>query len=230
MAKKKAFAVIGLGTFGQKVCEVLASKGGTVIAIDNKSELIEKVKDTVTEAIYLDSTDEEAMGQVPFEDVDIAVIAIGDNVEASILSTAILKKIGIPYLIARAVTDIHHQVLKQIGADEVINIEIAEGQRIAQRLTSPEVLDRFSISGNISIAEIYTPDPFIGKSMKELDIRKKHRVNVVSVRRTVVTIDEEGNPSHEEKVIFPDPDERLEESDVLLIVGENKDIEALRKG
>ena len=93
MAKEKVFAVIGLGTFGIKVCEVLSSKGGKVIAIDNQPALIERVKETVTQAIYLDSTDEEAMSQVPFEEVDVVIVAIGENIEASIITTAILKKI-----------------------------------------------------------------------------------------------------------------------------------------
>ncbi len=228
MAKEKVFAVIGLGTFGRKVCEVLAEKGGRVIAIDNQSDLIERVKDTVTQAVFLDSTDEEAMSQAPLENVDIAIVAIGENVEASIITTAILKKIGISYIVARAITDIHHQVLRQVGADEIVNIEIDEGQRMAQRLISPEVLDRFPITGSISIAEVYAPKDVAGKALRELDLRNKMRINVVSIKRTLLTIDEMGNSVQDEDVIFPTPDEKLEETDVLLVVGKNENIDSFK--
>jgi trk system potassium uptake protein TrkA len=229
MAKEKVFAVIGLGTFGKEVCEVLSSKGGSVIAIDNDPDLIQGIQDSVTQAIYLDSTDEEAMGEVPFEDVDIAIIAIGDNVEASIISTAICKKIGIPYIVARAVKDIHQQVLEQVGADEIINIEIEEGQRVAQRLIAPEVLDRIPISSTISVAEMYIPKEFIGKSLKDLDLRKKTNVNVVSIKRIFLSVDEDGNSIRREDIIFPEPEEVLKESDMMLVVGKNSDIERLQE-
>jgi trk system potassium uptake protein TrkA len=113
--KQKVFAVIGLGTFGVRLCEELGTKGGKVLAIDNQEKLIEKVKDFVSQSILMDSTDEDAMSQVPFEDVDTAVVAIGDNLEASIITTAILKKIGIPRILARSVTDIHRRILDKSG-------------------------------------------------------------------------------------------------------------------
>lgn len=229
MAKEKVFAVIGLGTFGRKVCEVLVEKGGKVLAIDVNADLIERVKDTVTQAVLLDSTDEEALGRVPFEDVAVAIVAIGDNIESSIITTALLKKVGIPYIVARAISDIHQQVLKQVGADEVINIEIEEGQRIAQRLISPEVLDRISITESISVAELYVPKVFVGESLQKLDLRKKLRVNIVSIRRIVLSVDEEGNPVKNEDVVFPDANEALQESDLLLVVGKNEDIDAFKQ-
>jgi len=229
MAKEKVFAVIGLGTFGRKVCEVLIEKGGKVLAIDVNTDLIERVKDSVTQAILLDSTDEEALGRVPFEDVAVAIVAIGDNIESSIITTALLKKIGIPYIVARAVSDIHQQVLKQVGADEVVNIEIEEGRRIAQKLISPEVLDRISITESISIAELYVPKAFVGESLEKLDLRKKLRVNIVSIRRIALSVDEEGNPLKNEEVIFPEAKEVLKESDLLLVVGKNEDIDGFKE-
>lgn len=230
MAKEneKVFAVIGLGTFGLKVCEDLASKGGKVIAIDNHPELIEKVKNTVTQSILLDSTDEGAMSQIPFADVSIAVVAIGEHVEASILTTAILKRLGIPYIIARAISDIHNQILRQVGADEVINIEIEEGQRLAQRLISPEILDNISLTENISVSEIYVPTDFKGKALSKLDLRKKMNVNIVAILRTTLTVDEEGNPVKTDSAVFPDAEEILQDSDILLVVGKNEDLDVFR--
>ena len=169
------------------------------------------------------------MSRVPFEDVSMAIVAIGDNIESSILTTAQLKRVGIPYIVARAVSDIHQQVLKQVGADEVVNIEIEEGQRIAQKLISPEVLDRISITESMSIAELYVPKNFVGESLAKLDLRKKLRVNIVSIRRIVLSVDEEGNPVKNEEVIFPEANEVLKESDLLLLVGKNEDIDAFKE-
>lgn len=229
MAKEKVFAVVGLGNFGRKVCEVLAEKGGKVLAIDVDPDLIEGVKNQVTQAILLDSTDEKALGQVPFEDVEVAVVAFGDNIESSIITTALLKKVGIPYIVARAGSDIHQQVLKQVGADEVINLEIEEGRRLAQKLIAPEVLDRISITESISVAELYVPKTFVGQSLAKLDLRKKLRINIISIRRIVLSVDEEGNPVKNEEVVFPEAEEVLKESDLLLVVGKNEDIDGFKQ-
>lgn len=227
--KDKVFAVIGLGVFGLKVCEVIAERGGRVIAIDKDPSLIEKIKDIATQSILLDSTDETAMNQIPYADISVAIVAIGEHIEASILTTAILKRQGIPYIVARAVTEIHYQVLRQVGADEVVNIEIEEGQRIAQRLISPEVLDRISVTENISVAEVYVPKDFLGKTLARLNIRNKMHVNIVAILRTTLSIDEEGNPVKTDNAVFPDASEILLESDIMLIVGKNEDLDAFRK-
>ncbi len=227
--KEKIFAVLGLGTFGSKVCEILSERGGKVMAIDKDPLLIEKVKDHVTQSILLDSTDETAMNQIPYTDIDVAIVAMGETIEASILTTAILKRLGIPYIVARAVTDIHTQVLRQVGADEVINIEIEEGQRIAQKLISPEILDRIAITENISVAEIYVPKDFPGKELRKLDIRNKMHVNIVAIIRTTLDVDEEGNPIKKDSAVFPDAQEVLQESDILLVVGKNEDLDSFRR-
>ncbi len=227
--KGKTFAIIGLGTFGSRLCEELSAKGGVVLAIDNQGDLIERVKDITAQSVLVDSTDEEAMSQVPFEDIDTAVVAIGDNIEASILSTAILKKMGIPRIIARSVTDIHQRVLRQVGADEVINLEINAGNNLAQKLISPDILDSIPISDTISLAEVLTPQEFAGKSLVELDLRNKMHVTVAAIRRTNLSIDEEGNTVTGEQIIFPGPQDLLEKTDVMLVVGENEPLQAFKE-
>lgn len=229
MAKEKVFAVIGLGTFGRKVCEVIAEKGGRVIAIDNDAALIDRIKDTATQAILLDATDVDSLSSAPFEDVDVAVVAIGDNIAASILATALLKRVGVPHIVARAISELHEQVLKQIGADEIVNIEIEEGARIGSKLTSSEFLDRIPVTQGVSVAEMYPPKSFVGKSLSKLDLRGKLKINVIAITRTSLSIDETGNSIRNEQVLFPSGDDTLEETDVLLIVGKNEDIEALRE-
>jgi trk system potassium uptake protein TrkA len=161
--------------------------------------------------------------------VDTAIVAIGDNIEASILVTALLKRMGITHILARAVSELHMQVLRQVGADEVVNLEIDEGKRIAQRLSAPEVLDRTRISETISLAEIYVPEKLVGKRLDQLDLRQKYRINVIAVKRTSYSVDEVGNPRKAEEVLFPTPATTLEDRDVLLVVGKNDALEEFKE-
>jgi len=229
MVKERVFAVIGLGTFGFEVCSSLSKKGGKVLALDKSPELVDKVKDMVTQALLIDATDEESLKSVPLNDVDVAIVAIGDNIEASILTTVLFRQKGVPYIVARAVSKTHEHVLKQVGANEVVNIEIAEGQRIAAELISPSILDRIPIDSSISIAEILVPESFEERSLKDLDLRKNYRINVVTLKRTKTTVDEMGNPQKEEQIIFPGPDDMLQSSDVIIVIGRNEDIEMLKE-
>jgi len=228
MAKEKVFAVFGLGAFGNEVCRVLSEKGGKVIAFDNRPQPIEKVKDEVSQVMVLDSTDEDALRSAPLENVDIAIVAIGDDVEASILTTALLKNIGVPYIIARAVTDIHMRVLRQIGANEVINLEIEEGQRVASRLLTTEVLETIPVTEDYSIVELYVPESMVGKSLERLNLRQEYHVNVIAIERFKTNVDEEGNPVKEERVILPTKDDVVLTDDILIVVGRNSDIEAFK--
>jgi trk system potassium uptake protein TrkA len=229
MAKEKVFAVIGLGGFGRQVCEIITERGGRVIAIDNDASLIDKIKETATQAILLDSTDVDSLTNAPLDDVDVAVVAIGDNIAASILTTALLKRVGVSFILARAISELHEQVLKQIGADEIVNIEIDEGIRIGTKLMSPEILDRVPVTPTVSIAELYPPKSFIGKELAGLDLRGKFNINVVAITRVSLSIDESGNPVRSEQVLFPSGKDILEDTDILLIVGKNEDIDVLRE-
>jgi trk system potassium uptake protein TrkA len=227
--KEKVFAVIGLGSFGRKVSEVLASRGGKVIVIDSDASRIEKVKNQVTQAVIMDATEEEAFGKIPLEDVDIALVAIGDNIEGSILSTALLKQRGVPYIISRALNSIHRQVLLQVGADEIINLEEDEGEQLATRLIAPQILDRTPLSEDISIAEVYCPEEFYGKTLIEINLRERLQLNVVAVKRINLDVDEEGNSKRSDQLIFPEGDTNLLEDDIIIVVGYNENIEALKQ-
>ena len=231
MAKEeKVFAVFGLGAFGMEVCRGLIAKGGKVIAFDSRTQPIEKVKDLVNQVMVLDSTDEDALRSAPLENVDVAIVAIGDDVEASILTTAILKDIGVPYIIARAVTDVHMRVLRQIGANEVINLEIEEGQRVASRLLTAEILETIPVTEDYSIVELYVPEGMVGKSLERLNLRADYMVNVIAIERFKTSVDEEGNPVKEERVILPTKDDVLLGDDILIVVGRNTDLDAFREG
>jgi trk system potassium uptake protein TrkA len=229
MAKEKVFAVFGLGSFGLEVCRVLAEMGGKVLAFDNQAQNIERIKDSVSQAMLLDSSDEEALKSAPLEDVDVAVVAMGENIEASILTAALLKNIGVPYLIARAVSDVHQRVLRQIGVHEVLNLEIEEGRRLASRLASPEILEEIAVAGDFIIAEMHLPADLAGKKLASLELPRRYQVSVAAVKRTSTRIDDLGNPEKKVSVLFPGGDLELEAEDVLLVLGRQADIERLKE-
>lgn len=229
MAKEKIFSVFGLGTFGMEICSVLSKKGAKVIAVDIDKKNVERVRDSVTQAVLLDSTDEDALRNAALQDSDVAIISIGDNMEGSILTTILLKKIGVPYIIARAMSDVHAQVLKQIGATEVINIEVDQGQRLANRIIAPDIVDVVPISEDQVLAEMRAPENFIGKTLSQLELRKRFNVNIITVRRSKIDIDDMGNPMKKEFVFTPKPDEELKVDDILVVLGSPKDIEKLKE-
>ncbi len=229
MDNKRTFAVIGLGTFGMEVCREVASKGGRVIAIDKDQKRIDKLKDIVTQAILLDTTEEDSLNKTPLDTIDVAVVAIAEDIEASILSTALLKKYKIPYIIARSSSEIHSQILSQIGANEIINIEVEEGRRIANKLVSPNIIEQIPISGSYVFAEILVPPSFLGKTLFDLNIRTRYNISVVSIKRISYEVDDVGNPITRENFIFPGPNDRLLENDIIVVVGEEKNIITLKE-
>lgn len=229
MAKQRdrVFMVIGLGTFGRQVSLEISAREGKVIAVDRQPKLVEAIKEQVTQSVLVDSTDEEGLSALSLEEVDVAIVAIGDAMEAGILTTAILKRSGVPYVVARAISEIHGQVLRQVGADEVINLEVDEGRRIAQRLVAPDILDRIPISSSISVAEVNAPRSFLNSTLVRLDLRRRFSINVIAIKRESQGLDEVGNPRIQEEVIFPEADTVLQEGDVILVVGKNDDIESI---
>lgn len=226
-SKHKSFAVFGLGSFGTEVCRMLADKGARVLAFDRREEAVDRVRDLVKQVYQLDSADENAMLGAPIEGVDVAIVAIGGDIEASILTTALLKNIGVPYVIARASSDIHQRVLRMVGATEVINLEIEEGRRVAARLLTTEPMDTIAVTEDYSIVEFPVPEDMVGKSLEKLNLRKEYRVNIIAIERFESAFNAEGNPAREERVILPDKDDILMHGDVLIVVGRNSDIEAL---
>lgn len=226
---KKTYAVIGLGLFGRKVCAVLTEKGGEVIAIDNNPEQINRVKDFVSQAILLDSTDEESIAYAPFDQVDAAIVAIGDNIESSILTTTLLKQLGVPYILARAVNKTHYQVLRQVGANEVINIEEDQGIRIAMNIIAPSIMDKVKLSKDVFLSEMYLPAPYYNFKVSSLDLNEKYKLQLTALRRTISSLDSDGNTIREETLLFPGQIETYLDGDVLILIGNEKDMELFQK-
>lgn len=222
------FAVIGLGAFGKKVAFTLSQKGANVIAIDKNRESVEEIKEHVSAALVLDSTDEEAMKAAGIKDVDAAVVALGDNQEEAILITAILKKMGVCKIVARAINQLYAHVLKSVGADNVIVIEERMGEDLAKRLLSPEIYQHVVLTTGHSLVEIEARAEFIGKSLRQLDFRKMFGVNVIAIQKKIPTIDDEGKVTYTVEVNdIPGPDDRIEKGDVLVVVGADEKIESM---
>lgn len=220
--------VIGLGTFGQRLAQKLAEKGIEVLAIDTRAELVEKLKEKVTHAVSLDVTDEKAMRDLNISDVDLAIVAIGENIEKSIMAVAMLRKLGVGRVIARAVNHIHEHVLREIGASEIVKVEEEMGDIIASKIVAPFVLNQYQIAQNFSIVEMKLGKMFAGKALVETKIRQNYALNVVAVQRRVPFITDEGKSSFRVEINdSPLPMDIVQEDDILILVGSDKNFNKL---
>ncbi len=214
---KKQFAVIGLGRFGTSVATYLAKMGYEVLAVDEDEERVQDVAHLVTHAVSADTTDEDALKAIGVRNFDVVVVAIGQDIQASILTTLILKDLGVPNIVVKAQNELHGKVLGKIGADKVVFPERDMGLRVAHHLISPNILEHIELSPEYSIVEMQVSSDMVGKNLKELDIRAKYNCNVLAVKR-----DEQMN-------ITPRADEPLALSDVLVIVGRNDQLTKLEQ-
>lgn len=226
----KQFGVFGLGIFGKSVATNLMKEGMEVIAIDKIERNIEEIKNEVTQAAILDSTKEEALKALDIGNLDCAIVAIGDDMESSILTALLLKKLGVPKIIARATSEAHKQILTLIGVDEVVNPEEEIGLRLAKRLSSTHILHHLDVSEKHTIAEILVSDAFIGKTIREMNLRARFGVNIVGIKKKIPYVTESGENVFIEKYIdFPSPDDIFEEGDVLVLVGDERAIAEVEK-
>lgn len=224
------FAVIGLGRFGITVAETLAQKGAEVIAIDNDEKKVEEVRSFVTNAICLDSTDEQALKAANVNNVDAVVLAIGGNKEVSILTAAILRKIGVGRIIAKVDSVLHARILKIMGVQRTIFPEQYVGREIANLLVSQHIFTYMEVSKDHSLVEISTPPFFIGKSLKELDITNNYNVSIIAIKSSIPTVSENGdNIVKEETNFIPSAGDILNERDTILVIGKKLDIDKLIK-
>ncbi|RMG60597.1 MAG: TrkA family potassium uptake protein [Deltaproteobacteria bacterium] len=226
----RQFAVIGLGRFGYSVAETLIRKGAEVLAIDRDEEKVQKISDIATFAVAMDATDEKGLKSIGIQNVDVAVVSIGEDIESSVLAVMILKELGVKEIVAKAITDLHARILVNLGVSKVIFPEREMGRRLANSLVMPTVHDFIQLSEEYSIAEIPAPKEFQGKSLKEIGIRARYNMNVLAIRRKVPTIEDEGETSYrEETIISPSADDKIEAGDVLVVLGENRKFQKLSK-
>ena len=221
----KRFAVIGLGRFGYTVALQLAKSGADVIAVDSDQNIINAVSNQVSVALCMNSVDKEGLLAHGVDKVDAAVVAIGQNFEANLLTTAILKDMGIEKVIARASNDVQKRILERIGADQVIFPEDAIGMRVAQSLISSRILDITSLFEGLSVAQVVVPKELVGKRIAEIKFRQKYKCNIVVIKRKSDQSDIKGESSWYN--VLPEPDDEIRLSDIMVVVGAEKDIEKL---
>jgi trk system potassium uptake protein TrkA len=208
----RQFAVIGIGRFGYSVAKTLAEEGCQVLAIDIDPEPVQEISDFVTQSVNLDATDEKALRAVGIGDVDVCVVSIGQNKEASIMATLLLKEMGIEEVVCKAITMMHGRV-----------------HRIARSLAHPNILDNLELSKDYGIFEIVPPQEFIGKTLAELDIRANFELNVIAIRGYIPTNESKKYHTAKNINISPLADDTIPSDSVLVVVGSNESVERFRK-
>ena len=208
----KQYAVIGLGRFGTSVARRLHEAGHEVLGIDANEERVEDAELFVTHAVVADTTEEKALTSIGISNFDCVIVAIGNDMQSSILTVSLLKELGIKKVIAKALGKRHGQVLEKVGADWIIYPERDMGERVANQLLSPNMLNYIELSKEHSIEEIMIPSKMAEKSLRDLDIRAKYNVSVIAIVR-------EG-----EIIISPSPDQIIHKEDLLVMIGNREDI------
>lgn len=215
---RKEFVVIGLGRFGISVATALAENGCQVLAVDEDQSKIELIADAVTYAVCANVTDIDAVNSLGISNFDGAVIAIGGDIEASVMATILTKELGIPYILAKAQNELHAKILKKVGADMVVFPEKETGIRIANNLMEGNLWDAIELSTQHSMIEYAVPQEWVGRSLRELNLRVSKKINVIGLKR-------------EEKLdITPDADMPLQQDDVLVVIGKNNALSKLTGG
>jgi trk system potassium uptake protein TrkA len=215
--KSRQYAVIGLGRFGVSVAKTLHQLGYEVLAVDADEEMTQKFSDEVTHVLQADTTDENSLKAMGIRNYDVVIVAIGDDVQANIVTTLLLKEMGVPRIVAKARNELHGKILEKIGADKVIYPERDMGQRVAHNLVSSNVLDYIELSSNLSLVEVKTPSAYVGKSLAQADLRARFGVNVVAMKRS------------EQIIVPPLPSEVMQTEDILIIVGSIEGVQRLEE-
>lgn len=213
---KKNFVVIGMGRFGFSVARTLYEMGHDVLAVDSDEELVQEISPYVTHAVQIDATDESALKSLGISNMDAAIVAMGDDVKASILIALLCKELGAGMVIAKAQDALHGKVLSKMGVDRVVYPEREMGFRVAQSLASANILECIDLSEEYSIAEIEVLKEWDNRTLKELDLRKKFGINVMAIKNG------EGGLN-----ISPLGDDVIRQKDVLVVIGSMEDLQNL---
>ena len=213
------FVVIGLGNFGFNVAIALTELGHQVLVIDSDSKKIEHIEKKVWQSVVGDGRDKGVLSKFISADIDAVIICLGTEVEASTLATLHLKKLGSKKIIVKAMNDDHAQILKLIGATEIVFPEKEVATRVAQRISIPNLVEHIPLTPEYGIVEITAPDKFVGKSLKELRLRSKYGVHVIAVKNILF------NSCH----LIPGADFKIEPDSILIIIGKESDIKKVER-
>lgn len=209
---KKSFAVLGLGKFGMSVARELSKAGAEVLAVDMDKEMVHEIADDVTCAMCADVRDAETLETLGLSNMDAVIVAITGDLNASIMATICSKEAGVPFVMAKAEDEIHTKILKKVGADKVIIPERESGTRTARLMLSNNIADFIELSQNICLIEREIHTEWIGKTLRELNLRQKHKMNVVAIRKG------------EEVIANIPPDMPFEKGSYLIAIMDRKDL------
>ena len=218
----KRVGIIGAGRFGLSLAEALAETGTEVLLIDRNSALVQDAIKKVTWAVQCDATSASALEAAGISECDTVVVAIGSNVEASMLVTANCKELGIKTVISKATSEIHGKILDKLGADHVVYPDRESANRLARNITEHNAYDLLEISEGLSLAEIDVPEACVGKTLAEADLRKKSGVTVLCIRRPDLK-----NKRKPLQIVIPNPNDAFEAEDKLIVFGTTSGIDAL---
>ncbi|WP_166384601.1 MULTISPECIES: potassium channel family protein [unclassified Polaribacter] len=219
------YIIVGLGNFGGPLAEKLTTQGNEVIGIDSNMAKVEMYKERISHTICMDSTDESTVSGLPLSDTDIVIIAFGQDQGANVMTTALFKNLQVKRLISRAINPLHEKVLNAIGIEEIVHPEEESAERWAKKLCLTNVVDSFELSADFSIIEVNIPTRYIGSSIKEIQLRRKYNIlALTTIKKTKVktVVGRSRNEEQVQGVIAPDT--VLDENDILVIYGANKDL------
>ena len=213
----KTYVVVGLGRFGSEAAKRLCELGCEVLVIDQNSDLVQQVSDSVTQAVVADARDKGVLRALGVADFDCAIVAIGGSLGDSVLATMNLKELGVPYVVCKAHDETHRQVLVKLGADKVVIPEQEQANRLARNLSSPNVLDYIELSDDFGIIEVPAPAKWFGKCLKNLNVRAQLGVNIIAIKQW------------ERINVSPGADYEILPGDVMVVLGGTDALNAVQK-
>ena len=220
---RKRFSVIGLGYFGQRLALELSQRGGEVVVIDNTMAKIEEIKNKVAYAVRLDSTDDAALRNQGLEDLDAVIVTIGEDFESALLTAVHLIQYKCKKVIVKSTSPVHTKIFKSVGVHSVISPEEIIAERLASTLMTSNVLDSIPLTEEYRIVQILAPERFVDKSLRDLDLRRKHEVNLITIKRMQAA---EDNPGEMVETIIgvPMPETVILKDDILVLLGKVQDV------
>ncbi|MDO4678532.1 MAG: TrkA family potassium uptake protein [Eubacteriales bacterium] len=210
--KQKSYAVIGLGQFGMTLALTLAEANCDVLVIDDTEENIQDIAEKVTYAVKADVREPDTLKSLGVQNVDVVIVAVAENMEASITATMQAKELGVPFVMAKAMNSLHGRILSKLGADRVIYPEQSMGIRVAKNLLSSGFVDLFELSSDFSMAEFLVPEEWVGKCLADLKIREKYNINLIGIKQG------------DEVNVNLKPDEIFNSGCTVIAIGKNKDL------
>lgn len=216
MAKRRSVIVIGLGRFGSAVATTLYEAGHDVLAVDVNRRVIDEISDRVTHAVQADATDADALEEMGIRNFEVAIVGVSGDLERNILITVQVKRMGIPYVIAKAQTALHGEILEKIGADRVVFPEREAGIRVAHSFAAPNVTDYMPIGPEYGISKLRPPKSFIGRSIGDLGLRERYKVTLLLIER------------HTQAILNPRLTDTIRADDLLVVAGEDDAMERLQ--